>query len=59
MLVVIDHYFKWCEEKPIKEHIATFIAKFLQKEIICRFGVPKYVIIDNGGEWMAKFDMMC
>jgi hypothetical protein len=59
VLVVIDTYCKWCEAKPIKEHIVTTIAKFLQKEIICKFGVPKYVTIDNGGEWMTKFDMMC
>jgi hypothetical protein len=59
MLVVIDHYSKWCEAKPIKKHIAINIAKKIQKEIICKFGVPKYAIIDNGGEWMAKFDMMC
>jgi hypothetical protein len=52
MLVVIDHYYKWCETKPIKTHIATIIANFFQETIICKFGVPKYVIIDNGGEWM-------
>ncbi len=52
MLVVIDHYCKWCETKPNKTHIATTIANFFQNIYICKFGVPKYVIIDNGGEWM-------
>jgi hypothetical protein len=21
--------------------------------------VPKFIFIDNGGEWLAEFDMMC
>ncbi len=45
--------------KPIKEHIIETTTKFLEEEIIYKFGVPKCVFIDNGEEWMAKFDMMC
>ncbi len=59
VLVTIDHYSKWCEMKPIKEHIIETTTKFLEEEIIYKFGVPKCVFIDNGEEWMAKFDMMC
>jgi hypothetical protein len=43
----------------VKEHITTIVARFFEEEIICKFGVPKYVLIDNGGEWTIKFDMMC
>jgi hypothetical protein len=57
--MAIDHYSKWCQVKPMKKHITIVVAKFLEQEIICRFGVPKYVLINNGGEWMAKFDMLC
>jgi hypothetical protein len=59
VLVTVDHYSKWCEAKPIKEHINETITKFLEEEIICKFGVPKCVFISNGREWMVKFDMMC
>jgi hypothetical protein len=31
----------------------------LEDDIICRYGVPKFVLTDNGGEWAAKFDVMC
>jgi hypothetical protein len=55
VLIAIDHYLKWCEAKHIKETI----TKFLGKKIICKFGVPKCVLIDNGGEWMVEFDKMC
>ncbi len=53
VMVAIDHYSKWCEAKSIKQHIATVVANCFEDEIICRFRVPKYLLIDNGGEWMA------
>ncbi len=28
---------------------------FLKKKP-CHFGMPKYILIDNGSEWMKKFD---
>jgi hypothetical protein len=34
-------------------------TKFIEEEIICKFGVLKYVLIDNGRQWMVEFDMMC
>ncbi len=59
ILVAIDHYSKWCEAKAIADHGAKTTARFLEDEIICRHGVPKFVLTDNGGEWAAKFDVMC
>jgi hypothetical protein len=41
VLMAIDHYSKWCETKPVKEHTIIVVAKFLEKQIICRFGVPE------------------
>jgi hypothetical protein len=51
ILVIIDHYLKWCETKVVVDHDADTITKCLKDEIICRFAVPKYVITDNGDEW--------
>jgi hypothetical protein len=59
ILVAIDHYSKWCEAKAIVDHGAKTAARFLEDEIICRYGVPKFVLTDNGGEWAAEFDVMC
>jgi hypothetical protein len=55
VLVVIDHYSKWCETQPIKEHDAYTATKFLQDEVICKYGVPKYILINNANEWMKEF----
>jgi hypothetical protein len=59
VLIIIDHYSKWCEARPIKEHDVYTIAKFLEDEVICRFGVPKYILTYNGSEWMKEFVEIC
>ncbi len=59
ILVAIDHYSKWCEAKAVVDHGAKTATKFLEDDLIYRYGVPRFVFIDNGGEWGAKFDVMC
>ncbi len=59
ILVAIDHYSKWCEAKAVVDHGAKTTAKFLKDDLICRYGVPRFVLTDNGGEWGAEFDVMC
>jgi hypothetical protein len=59
VLMAIDRYSKWCVAKPMKEHNMIIVAKFQEEEIICKFGVSKYVFTSNGGEWMVEFDMFC
>jgi len=59
ILVDVDHYSKWCEAKAIVDHGAKTAARFLEDDIICRYGVPKFVLTDKGGEWVAEFDVMC
>jgi hypothetical protein len=59
ILVAIDHYSKWCEAKAVADHGAKTAARFLEDDIICRYGVPKFILTYNGGEWGAEFDIMC
>jgi len=59
IMVAIDHYSKWCEAKAVTDHGAKIAARFLEDDIVCRYGVPKFVLTDNGGEWAAEFDEMC
>jgi hypothetical protein len=51
IFVTIDHYSKWCKVKVVVDHGAKTTTKFLEDDVICRYGVPKFVLIDNGGEW--------
>jgi hypothetical protein len=59
VFIAIHHYFKWCETRPVKKHDAYNAAKFLEDEVICRYGVAKYVLINNGNEWMKEFVEIC
>jgi len=59
ILVAIDHYSKWCEAKAMTDHGTKTAAKFLEDDVICRYGVPRFLLTDNGGEWAAEFDTMC
>jgi hypothetical protein len=49
--VTIDHYSKWWKAKVMVDHDVENIAKFLEDKIICRFGVWKSILINNGSEW--------
>ncbi len=40
-------------------HDVNIVARFLEDEIIRRFGVPKYIMTNNGFKWAAKFDQLC
>jgi hypothetical protein len=59
ILVAIDHYSKWCEAKAVVDHGAKTAARFLEDDLICRYGVPKFILTNNRGEWGAEFDTMC
>jgi transposase-like protein len=56
ILIAIDHYFKWCKTKAIPDHTIATATRFLKKYIIYRYGVPNFILIDNGGEWSVEFD---
>jgi hypothetical protein len=47
LLVAIDTFTKWMEVMPIVNITQEVPVKFLQN-IIYRFSVPKWVLIDNG-----------
>jgi hypothetical protein len=59
VLVAIDHYSKWCEAKSVVDRDVETINRFLEDEAICRFSVPKYVLINNGSKWYVEFDHLC
>jgi hypothetical protein len=59
ILVAIDHYSKWCEAKVVGDHGVKTATRFLEDDIICKYGVPKFILTDTGGEWAAEFELMC
>ncbi len=49
IMVAIDHYSKWCEAKAVADHGAKIAARFLEDDLICRYGVPNLLIMGGNG----------
>jgi transposase InsO family protein len=45
---------KWIETKALATITSTMIQKFFWQNIICYFGVPKSLTIDNGTQFNSK-----
>ncbi|KAG9442524.1 hypothetical protein H6P81_018378 [Aristolochia fimbriata] len=48
ILAAIDYFSKWAEAVAYQEVKATTVADFIQTQIIYRYGVPRYIMTDNG-----------
>jgi hypothetical protein len=44
----VDYFTKWVEAKPLANIKAPTTQKFFWQNIICRFGVPRELTVDNG-----------
>jgi len=47
ILVVIDYFTKWVEVASYVSVTSKVIAKFIKRELICRYGLPSRIITDN------------
>ena len=55
ILVAIDYFTKWVEVESYAVLNAKKVAKFLKKNIICRYGVPHELVSDNGLHFKVEF----
>ncbi|GKV24654.1 hypothetical protein SLEP1_g34238 [Rubroshorea leprosula] len=53
LVVVVDYFTKWIEAKPLSMTTEKKIEEFLFNSILCRFGIPKRIITDNGQQLRA------
>ena len=51
LLVAIDYFTKWVEAEPLAVINENKIQTFVWKNIICRFGIPRMIISDNGRQF--------
>ena len=54
ILVAIDYFTKWVESVSYANVTKKMVARFLKKEIICRYGVLNKIITDNGSNLNNK-----
>ncbi|GKV49002.1 hypothetical protein SLEP1_g55776 [Rubroshorea leprosula] len=53
LVVAVDYFTKWIEAKPLSTTTEKKIEDFLFNSILCRFGIPKRIIADNGPQFRA------
>ena len=47
VLVAIDYFTKWVKAGSYASVTRSVVVRFIKKEIICRYGLPKKIITDN------------
>jgi hypothetical protein len=48
VVVAVEYFSKWIEAKPLATITSVTVQKFFWQNIVCRFGVPKAITVDNG-----------
>ncbi|XP_022032914.1 uncharacterized protein LOC110934027 [Helianthus annuus] len=54
LIVAVDYFTKWVEAKPLAKIMADNAKKFLWEHIVCRFGLPLYLVSDNGTQFTDR-----
>uniref|UniRef100_A0A2N9GIS8 Integrase catalytic domain-containing protein n=1 Tax=Fagus sylvatica TaxID=28930 RepID=A0A2N9GIS8_FAGSY len=50
-VVAIDYFTKWVEAEPLATITEKNIQNFVWKAVICRFGIPRVLVSDNGKQF--------
>jgi transposase InsO family protein len=59
-VVAVEYFPKWIEAKPLAIITSATVQKFFWQNIVCRFGVPKAITVDNGTQFDAEtFKAFC
>src|SRR6266498_2022017 len=54
IVVAIDYFSRWPEARPLTHANARQVAKFIYKEIICRFDAPRVLQSDRGSHFVNE-----
>jgi len=54
LIVAIEYFTKWIEAEPVAQITAHKVQHFVWKNIVCRFGVPRRLISDNGTQFASR-----
>jgi hypothetical protein len=54
VVVAVEYFSKWVEAKPLVTITSVIVQKFFWQNIVCRFGVPKAITVDNRTQFDAE-----
>ena len=49
--MVVDYFTKWAEVEPLATITEHEVHNFVWRSIICRFGIPRSLVSDNGKQF--------
>lgn len=52
MLTITDYFIKWIETETFAQVRDREMKGFKWKNVICRFGIPKEIVTDNGSQFI-------
>jgi hypothetical protein len=59
-VIAVESFIKWIEAKPLTNVSSATIKRFFWQNIICRYGVPRYITVDNAKYFSnAMFKEFC
>jgi hypothetical protein len=53
IIVMVDLFSRWTVAKTVKDYTAKTVAKFIQKHIFLKFGLPQSILTDQGATFMS------
>ena len=60
IIVAVDYFTKWAEAEPLTTITEQKIRNFVWRAVICKFGIPRALVSDNGKQFdNAKFRDFC
>jgi IS30 family transposase len=60
VVVAVEYFSKWIEAKTLAIITSTTVQRFFWQNIVCRFGVPKAITVDNGTQFdVETFKAFC
>ena len=60
IIVAVDYFTKWVEAEPLATITEQKIHNFVWRSLICRFGIPRAPVLDNGKQFdNLKFTDFC
>ncbi|XP_012835110.1 PREDICTED: uncharacterized protein LOC105955856 [Erythranthe guttata] len=54
LIVAVDYFTKWVEAEPLAKIAEADVIRFLWKNVVCRFGIPRALISDNGTQFCGS-----
>lgn len=60
LLVFVDYFSRWVELFPLRKAMAESVTKILIQDVLTHWGVPDYLLSDQGPQFVANiFEQTC